>query len=131
MGALAISALAGDRLLAAAYAVHVTGWLPHAIRAVTLAAWILATLWIPLLLYMQTRSARHRRGPLGHAGAWWAAVFPLGMYSVATQATAVRFGAQQLHTVSVVVFWAAATAWLVVATGWLRATLAGRRRSAR
>jgi tellurite resistance protein TehA-like permease len=46
-------------------------------------------------------------------------VFPLGMYSAATYAMAVEMGWSGLHTVSLVFFWVACLAWLIVATGLL------------
>jgi tellurite resistance protein TehA-like permease len=128
MGALAITALAGARLLPAARAVDTLGWLPNAIRGTTLAAWILASLWIPVLLYAEMWSVDHHPGSLHYTRVWWSAVFPLGMYSAATEATAVQLGIRQLRTVSLVTFWVAATVWLMVATGWLHTRIAGRRR---
>jgi hypothetical protein len=45
----------------------------------------------------------------------WAAVFPLGMYSSATFATAVETGWRPLTTISLVFFWIALAAWLLTA----------------
>lgn len=41
-------------------------------------------------------------------------VFPLGMYSAATSATAAETGRPALRTVSLVFFWIAFAAWLLV-----------------
>ena len=46
-------------------------------------------------------------------GNWWAAVFPLGMYSSATFATAVETGWHPLMTISLVFLWIAFAAWLL------------------
>ena len=46
-------------------------------------------------------------------GNWWAAVFPLGMYSSATFATAVETGWHGLTAISLVFMWIALAAWLV------------------
>ena len=90
------------------------------VRAVTVATWMVATLWIPLLVVAGRRLDNHR------AGAWWAAVFPLGMYSAATYAMAGETGWRTLTVVSLVFFWIAFAAWLIVAGGVL-AELSARR----
>jgi tellurite resistance protein TehA-like permease len=81
---------------------------------------MVATLWIPLLVVAGRWLDTHR------AGAWWAAVFPLGMYSAATYAMAGETGWRTLTVVSLVFFWIAFAAWLIVAGGVL-AELSARR----
>jgi hypothetical protein len=95
MGGAAIATLAGDHIDKAGF---------EDIRPVTVATWIVASLWIPLLA---AASVRMRDGN------WWAAVFPLGMYSSATFATAVEMGWHPLTTISLVFFWIAFAAWLL------------------
>ncbi len=95
MGGAAIATLAGDHI-------HKAGFVD--IRPVTVVTWIVASLWIPVLVAASVRL---------RAGNWWAAVFPLGMYSSATFATAVETGWQPLTTVSLVFFWIALAAWLL------------------
>jgi tellurite resistance protein TehA-like permease len=73
-------------------------------------AWALATAWIPVLLIAQLRHTRLRL-----SSAWWATVFPLGMYASATQATALLLDWPALTIVSLVFFWIALAAWCVVA----------------
>jgi tellurite resistance protein TehA-like permease len=51
---------------------------------------------------------------LQFAGVWWAFVFPLGMYSAASFAMAIELGERWLFTVSLVFFWDALAAWLIV-----------------
>lgn len=95
MGGAAIATLAGDHLHRAGLA---------AIEPVTIATWAIASSWIPLLAVWSVRLRR---------GNWWAMVFPLGMYSSATYATAVETGWRALSTVSLVFLWIAFAAWLV------------------
>ena len=103
MGGIAIATLAGDHI-------HEAG--VEAIRPVTVVTWVIASLWIPLVAVVSVRL---------RAGNWWAAVFPLGMYSSATYATAVETGWQSLITVSLVFFWIGLASWLIVtAAGTLR-----------
>jgi tellurite resistance protein TehA-like permease len=109
MGGLAIATLAGDHI-------HRAGI--DGVRNVTIVTWVVATLWIAPLFYF---GARHiQRAEARHfAGVWWAMVFPLGMYSAATYAMAVEIGWPVLPTVSMVFFWIAFAAWVVVAVAGL------------
>jgi tellurite resistance protein TehA-like permease len=119
MGGLAIATLAGDNIHGLAPA-----WLGRPVLAVTVVTWVVATLWMPPLVYFGLR--RISRGPerLHFAGVWWAFVFPLGMYSAATYAMATELSQRSLITVSLVFFWDALAAWLiVVGAGLLRAGL--------
>jgi voltage-gated anion channel len=95
MGGAAIATLAGD-------SIHTAG--VEEIRPVTVVTWVVASAWIPLLI---AASVRLRRGN------WWAAVFPLGMYSSATYATAVETGWHWLTTVSFAFLWIALAAWVL------------------
>lgn len=110
MGGLAIGTLAGDRLHRAALTVVIPDWLLDAVRSMTVLTWVLATLWIAPLIYV---TARHLQ--LKFTGAWWAMVFPLGMYSGATFAMLVETGWRPFKTVSWVFFWIAFAAWALVA----------------
>jgi hypothetical protein len=98
MGGAAIATLAGDHIHRAGVA---------GIRPVTVVTWIVASLWIPLLVVASVRLRN------GRDGNWWAAVFPLGMYSSATYATAVETGWHSLTMISLAFFWIAFAAWLV------------------
>jgi tellurite resistance protein TehA-like permease len=116
MGGLAIATLAGDNIHNLAPA-----WLAGPVLAVTVVTWVVATLWIPPLIYFGLHRISRGPGGLHFAGVWWAFVFPLGMYSAASYAMASEIGQRSLITVSLVFFWDALAAWLiVVAAGLLR-----------
>lgn len=116
MGGLAIATLAGDNIHSLA-----PPWLAPTVQAVTVATWVVATLWIPPLIYFGLQRIKQRSELLSFAGVWWAMVFPLGMYSAATAATAAELTRPALNTVSLVFFWVAFTAWLMVTVaGMLR-----------
>jgi len=104
MGGAAIATLAGDHI-------HKAGL--ESVRPVTVVTWLVATAWIPPLIYLTVQRFRRRRGL--PQGLWWAAVFPLGMYSSATYATAVETGWGWLTVVSQVFFWIAVAAWTLTA----------------
>ncbi|MCW2630027.1 hypothetical protein [Mycobacterium sp.] len=104
MGGAAIATLAGDHI-------HPAGL--ESVRPVTVVTWLVATAWIPPLIYLTVRRFRRRRGL--PPALWWAAVFPPGMYSAATYATGVETGWRWLTVVSQVFFWIAFAAWVIVA----------------
>ncbi|MCV7314364.1 tellurite resistance/C4-dicarboxylate transporter family protein [Mycolicibacillus parakoreensis] len=119
MGGMAIATLAGDLL-----GQLTAGPVSVALRAATVITWGVATVWIPPLIYFVLHRIHNRPGMLQFRGVWWALVFPLGMYSVASQAMAVELTMPALDTVSLVFFWDAFAAWLIVAlAGFRRATL--------
>ncbi len=95
-------------------------WLAGSVSApVTVVTWVTATLWIPPLIYFVLHRISRRPGMLHFAGVWWAFVFPLGMYSVASYAMAAEIGQRSLLTVSLVFFWDALAAWLIVVVAGL------------
>ncbi|WP_102419510.1 tellurite resistance/C4-dicarboxylate transporter family protein [Mycobacterium sp. 4858] len=109
MGGMAIATLAGDSIHPLAPA-----WLAGPVRTVTVVTWLAATLWIPPLIYFGLHRISRRPNMLRFAGVWWAFVFPLGMYSAASYAMAAETGHPSLLTVSLVFFWDALAAWLIV-----------------
>ncbi len=126
MGALAIATLAGDHLYQ-----QVSGWLAETVRMVTVVTWAAATLWIPPLIYFGLHRISRRPEVLQFTGVWWSLVFPLGMYSVATDASSAELGVPSMQTISLVFFWNALAVWLiVVVAGLLRTRHALRRPSA-
>lgn len=114
MGGLAIATLAGDNIHSLA-----PSWLAATVRGITVVTWVLASLWIPPLIYFGLQRIKRRSELLQFAGVWWAMVFPLGMYSAATAATAAEIGRPALDTVSLVLFWVALTTWLTVSVAGL------------
>jgi tellurite resistance protein TehA-like permease len=116
MGALAIATLAGDYI----HQLRPDG-LTDTVRTVTVVTWIAATLWIPPLIYFGLHRISQRPEALRAGGAWWTLVFPLGMYSVATDAMAAELHRRPMQTVSLVFFWNALAAWLIVVVAGLLA----------
>ncbi len=104
MGGAAIATLAGDHI-------HKAGL--ESVWPVTVVTWVVATAWIPPLICLTLQ--RFRRRDELPPGLWWAAVFPLGMYSSASYATAVETGWRWLTLVSLAFFWIALAAWLITA----------------
>jgi tellurite resistance protein TehA-like permease len=120
MGAMAISALAGARLvLDAPQAQFLEGMLPF-LRGVTILYWATGTWWLPLLLLLTAWKHVVRREPVRYEFAQWSVVFPLGMYSAATHEMSVALGLGFLGKLETAFFWAAVAAWIAVAAGMLR-----------
>jgi tellurite resistance protein TehA-like permease len=121
MGALAITTLAGSNLVRAASQWELLRELTPYLKGTTLLFWAFASWWVPLLVIMGLWRHVIRRVPLRYDPQFWALVFPLGMYSVATAA---MLGVMELPFggwIPLVAFWAAAAAWAVTAVGMVMA----------
>jgi tellurite resistance protein TehA-like permease len=118
MGALAIATLAASTITTAGRARR-HDWTAALTHPAAPLLWALASAWIPVLAAAQ---ARYLPRALCSHPARWAAVFPLGMYSVATAALAPQLHVSALRCIALVSFWIALTACSV-------STAAGVRRS--
>lgn len=118
MGALAISALTGDHVQQALAALRITTGAEVA-HGLTVVGQVAALAWIVPLLVAQVWTAGKLPGFLTYDRTWWAAVFPLGMLSAASSATARSWPLAALTTVALVLFWDAFAIWVAVATGLL------------
>lgn len=112
-GALAISALAGAKLLA------VPAWrgtaLHDALRPLTLVTLALSMCWYAVLAFAEARWPGPRYGMRR-----WATVFPMGMTAVATLSVADAAAVGWLRTPGQVLLWVAVTAWVLTLVGLVR-----------
>ena len=84
MGAMAISTLAGARLIAnAPEEPFLQSMLPF-LKGFTVFYWATGTWWIPMLLILGIWRFVYRRFPLEYDPLYWGAVFPIGMYTACT-----------------------------------------------
>ncbi|MBI2287729.1 MAG: tellurite resistance/C4-dicarboxylate transporter family protein [Chloroflexi bacterium] len=120
MGAVAITTLAGARLILTA---PQWGFLQETlpfIKGFTLFFWSTATWWLILLLILGVWLHLYRRFPLRYNPQYWSMVFPLGMYTTSTlvfaQATKLSF----LELVPRYFFYAALLAWIITSWGLIR-----------
>ena len=113
MGALAITTLAGGRLILSSDSWLVLGDLQPFIRGFTLFFWTAGTWWIPLLVLVGFWRHIIERVPLVYDPQYWSLVFPLGMYSVATFIFAKATGMTFLLIIPRFAVYIAALAWLV------------------
>jgi tellurite resistance protein TehA-like permease len=123
MGAMAISALAGSLLVEDAGGVPFLASLRPFIEGGAILCWATGTWWTPLLATLVVWRHAIQRLPLGYEPAYWSAVFPLGMYAVATHALASAMSLDFLVVIARACFWIAVGAWLLTAAGFTRRRL--------
>ena len=118
MGALAISALAGARLLQSTGSPLVARLAPF-LAGATFFFWAAATWWIPLLLILGFWRHAIRRVPFVYDPQYWSMVFPLGMYTVCTVQMSRALDLPIVMGVARVFLWPALAAWCLVFFGLL------------
>ncbi|MFD3992912.1 tellurite resistance/C4-dicarboxylate transporter family protein [Streptomyces sp. NPDC058583] len=116
-GALAISALAGSKLLASGVW---SGSAETVLRTTTFVLLALDLAWYAVLL-----CGEFARPRLGYDVRRWSTVFPLGMTAVAALSTSAVTGVGWLGTLGQVLLWVAVAAWLATVYGLVR-SLTGR-----
>ncbi|CAM5216256.1 Tellurite resistance protein TehA-like permease OS=Castellaniella defragrans OX=75697 GN=HNR28_000289 PE=3 SV=1 [Castellaniella defragrans] len=117
MGALAISALAGSLII-----LHAPGQGPlhnllPFVKGFTLFYWAMATWWIPLLVILELWRHVWSRVPVNYEVDDWDIVFPVGMYTVCTDALARATGAHYLMAIPDVGVYISFLLWAVVSAG--------------
>ncbi|MFR0357762.1 tellurite resistance/C4-dicarboxylate transporter family protein [Streptomyces sediminimaris] len=126
-GALAISALAGSKLLAADSA-RLYLWNDDdrgVLRTVTAALLVLDLAWYAVLLVAEAARPRLR-----YDARRWSTVFPLGMTAVAVLSATTSLGAPWLRGPGQVLLWIAVAVWAAVAAGAVADARAGLRSTA-
>lgn len=123
MGAVAITTLAGARLILAA-----PGWsllrdvLPF-LKGFTLFFWAAGTWWIPLLFILGFWRHVYKRFPLRYDPQYWGMVFPLGMYTVCTFQLSNAIGFAPLLIIPRYFIYLALAGWLAAAAGLFHSLL--------
>jgi tellurite resistance protein TehA-like permease len=123
MGAVAITTLAGARLIETAPAYAFVAGIEHFLAGFTLFLWATGTWWIPLLVAVFAWRHLHQRVPIRYDPQYWSLVFPLGMYSVATHAYAKGTGLAFLDPLARIAGDVSLIAWMLAATGLVHGLL--------
>jgi tellurite resistance protein TehA-like permease len=119
MGAVAITTLAGARLIIAAPEWSLLeDFLPF-VKGFTLFFWAAGTWWIPLLLILGFWRHVYRKFPLRYDPQYWGMVFPLGMYTVCTFQLSKALNFAPLLIIPSYFIYLALAAWLMVSLGLL------------
>ena len=122
MGAMAISTLVGVLLSALIGASPLKEVRPF-VEGLTIFFWATATWWIPMLVILGYWRHIIRRFPFSYDPLYWGAVFPLGVYSVATYRLIEFWHLQFLRWVPKCFAYVALAAWLVTFAGMTYANL--------
>jgi tellurite resistance protein TehA-like permease len=116
MGAVAIATLAGAQLMALPSRSSALAPLLQFVAPFTVLLWATSTFWLPLLVILFIWKEM-QRGPHGYDPGLWSAVFPLGMYSVATYEYAQVARLPFLMPLARLLFWIALFAWVLTFIG--------------
>jgi tellurite resistance protein TehA-like permease len=117
MGAVAITTLAGARLIDTSADYAFVASIEHFLAGFTLFFWATGSWWIPLLVAVFAWRHLHQRTPIRYDPQYWSLVFPLGMYSVATYAYARGNRLEFLYPLARYAGYVSLVAWLLTAAG--------------
>ena len=117
MGATAITVVAGAYLLGLPGDLSAVAASRATVEGLTLFLWAFGTWWFPFLVLLTIWRYLNLRAPV-YEQTLWSMVFPLGMYSVATDAFGRAAGLPLLPMLARAEAWLALTAWTAVAV-WM------------
>src|SRR5438477_6043465 len=123
MGAVAITTLAGARLILAGPAWSFLNEILPFLKGFTLFFWAAGTWWIPLLFILGFWRHIYKRYPLRYDPQYWGMVFPLGMYTVCTFQLSKAISFAPLLFVPRYFIYLAMTAWLLTFLGLIHTVL--------
>ncbi len=108
-GALAISTLAVARIAVAGRDLHALIAIAGFLKAASIALWVLAILWLPLLVAAELRWRR-----FAYHAQRWSTVFPVGMYAACSFMVAAAADAPAIRAFARVWAWVGLAVWVLV-----------------
>lgn len=126
MGAVAITTLAGARLILAAGDSRVLAELLPFLKGFTLFFWASGTWWIPLLFTLGFWRHVYKRFPIRYDPQYWGMVFPLGMFTVCTFQLSRAINFEPLMWIPAVSIYVALAAWIAASAGLIYTLFASR-----
>jgi tellurite resistance protein TehA-like permease len=123
MGAVAITTLAGARLIIAAPEWSLLSEVMPFLKGFTLFFWAAGTWWIPLLLILGFWRHVYKRFPLRYDPQYWGMVFPFGMYTVCTFQLSKALNFTPLLIIPRYFIYLALAGWLAVSFGLIYSLL--------
>jgi tellurite resistance protein TehA-like permease len=123
MGAVAITTLAGARLILAANQWSFLAEISSFIKGFTLFFWAAGTWWIPLLFILGFWRHIYKRFPIRYDPQYWGMVFPLGMYTVCTFQLSRAINFEPLMIIPRYFVFIALLAWLAAFVGLLHSLM--------
>lgn len=117
MGAVAITTLAGARLILAQGHWGLLADIMPFLKGFTLFFWAAGTWWIPLLFILGAWRHIYKRYPLRYDPQYWGLVFPLGMYTTCTFQLSKAINFEPLMIISQIFVYFALAAWIAAACG--------------
>jgi len=131
MGAVAITTLAGARLIMAAPEWNLLGEISPFLKGFTLFFWAAGTWWIPLLFILGIWRHLRKHFPLVYDPLYWGMVFPLGMYTVCTLQLSKAISFDPLLLIPRYFIFIALAAWLAIFVGLIHSLLPWKTKSRR
>ena len=123
MGAVAITTLAGARLILAASDFGLLSETLPFLKGFTLFFWVAGTWWIPLLFMLGIWRHVYKRFPLVYDPQYWGMVFPLGMYTTCTFQLSKAISIEFLLFIPRYFIYIALAAWALAFIGLIRSVL--------
>ena len=117
MGAVAITTLAGSRLLMYADTHEWIIGMRYFLPGITVFFWAFATWWIPILFLLPVWRHVIQGVPVRYDPQYWSLVFPAGMYTVATFNLSKALSLPFVMHISNTFIYFSMAAWVIVFTG--------------